>query len=155
MRAKYNVCARAKTPSGKHPENRAHLEYSIPTRPSSIIAKMRHLEALVLLSAAASSVLGAESSRPRGVGPECELSLLYLNPRTRIVEQLQETDCMLQLLNTTNQMKYSPVFPRLPSSSLFLPSTTTIATALMALTSLAPRPAHSSRPYPRHSQSQG
>ena len=39
---------------------------------SFLATDMRHLEALVLLSIAVTSVLGAEPSRPQGVGPECK-----------------------------------------------------------------------------------
>jgi len=39
---------------------------------SFLATDMRHLEALVLLSTAVTSVLGAESPRPQGVGPECK-----------------------------------------------------------------------------------
>jgi hypothetical protein len=39
----------------------------------SVSPNMRRIEALVLLSTLSTSVLTAESSRPRGVGPECSL----------------------------------------------------------------------------------
>jgi hypothetical protein len=39
---------------------------------------MRKVEALVLLSTLSTSILAAESTRPRGVGPECTSIVLEL-----------------------------------------------------------------------------
>jgi len=60
----------------RRPKLKASLTSSKLSTPSQPILqnKMRHIEALVLLSTAVTSILGAESSRPRGVGPECRHS---------------------------------------------------------------------------------
>jgi hypothetical protein len=101
---------------------------------------------VLLASARAAETRSSESSRPRGVGPECKKRHNYF----AFIFLSCSTDMPFQLPNSTDLTLPSPIsslaYQIPPSSSPSPASTTTIATALTVATSLAPQPVHTSPP---------
>lgn len=116
-------------------------------------AKMRRIEALVLLSTFTTNILAAESSRPRGVSPECMGSpILFPTSSSKSYEtQLNPTNNpSSQSRSSTKIQNRSLVSRTLQLASNPPKSTTITAIVQMDPTNLAPLPVHTSPPSHLH-----